>query len=99
MLRLYTRFWEPRNAGPGKPRTWRTDPAVAQAVREARDALGLGQVPLPAPVVRGTGAEALAKRLVGVGADGWHGAPKPAVTPNGGASGTTSITSTGTSRA
>ena len=55
MLRLCTRLWEPRNAGRGKPRTCPTDPALAQAITDWRADLGLAKVPLPAPVVGGSG--------------------------------------------
>jgi|GEM_PF-3844407 len=77
MLRLYTRLWEPRNAGPGKPRAWPTDPALAQAITDWRADLGLSKVPLPAPVVTGNGAECRARVLAGL----WSGEGDPAPAP------------------
>ena len=70
MLRLYARLWEPRNAGPGRRRGWRTDPDLAQAVQNWRVVVGLSKVALPAPVVRGSGPDCHARVLAGIGGNG-----------------------------
>ena len=73
MLRLYTRLWGPRNAGPDKPRTWPTDPALARAITDWRAHLGLLKMPLPALVVSGSGPDCYACVLAGL----WSGEGAP----------------------
>ena len=77
MLRLYVGLWGARNAGRGRKRTWPANAALAKAITDARADLGLSKVPLPAPVVSGSGPECRARVLAGL----WIGEGDPPQAP------------------